>query len=308
MRAPELTVEDVLKLLGENNKLITELEYKDRGGQKTVFTCNINEVKYALKFCDVTDAESKENPTNLEEGDSEQRENVALSRAKREIDIMHRVDSPTLVKLGPIGLNLAEIDNKKILYFSEEFIDGEDLHNLISQGPLSYQQTVELAIDITIAIQQLWNINMVHRDIKPKNIMRRKDGSYVLLDTGIAFDIQGETLTAAFHLVGSQIYMSPEQLSGYRRELDFRSDLFLLGIVLYEVSTGQHPFFQRGFNTYQIVANITNSNLVAPSKIISGFPRKLERIITRLLAKEPHLRYKTCDQLLKQLYTLKEEL
>ncbi|WP_060679461.1 serine/threonine protein kinase [Virgibacillus halodenitrificans] len=308
MRAPELTKDDVYTLLGINKDVVTELEYKDRGGQKTVFTCKINGVKFALKFCDVTDAESKENQREQQESESDQADNVALSRAKREIDIMHRVDSPTLVKLGPIGLNLADLENKKILYFSEEYIDGSDLYYLISQGAISYLQTVELAIDITTAIKQLWNIKMVHRDIKPKNIMRRIDGSYVLLDTGIAFDIHGETLTAAFHLVGSQIYMSPEQLSGYRRELDFRSDLFLLGIVLYEVSTGQHPFFQSGLNTYQIFANITTNNLVPPSKLVSDFPKKLERIITRLLAKEPHLRYKTCDQLLKQLYSQREEL
>lgn len=308
MRAPELSVVDVNELLGSHKEMVTELEYRDRGGQKTVFTCKINGEKYALKFCDVTDAESKEEKNDIVDYDSEETENVALARAKREIDIMHRVNSPTLVKMGPIGLNLADLNNKKILYFSEEFINGADLHSLILDKPLSYLQTVDLAIDMTTAIQQLWNIKMVHRDIKPKNIMRRDDGSYVLLDTGIAFDLQGETLTAAFHLVGSQIYMSPEQLRGYRRELDFRSDLFLLGIVLYEASTGQHPFFQRGLNTYQIVANITTSSLVPPSTIISEFPKKLERIIVRLLAKEPHLRYKTCEQLLKQLHSLKEEL
>ncbi|MFS0784916.1 serine/threonine-protein kinase [Shouchella sp. 1P09AA] len=308
MRAPELTVDDIYEILGTNKSIISELEYEDRGGQKTVYTCKIDDEKYALKFCDVTEVESKESFYEPEQLESDQSDNEVLSRAKREIDIMQRVDSPTLVKIGPIGLNLAEVRDRKILYFSEEYINGADLHKVLTQGRMSFNQIIDLAIDITIAIQKLWDIKMVHRDIKPKNIMRKDDGSYVLLDTGIAFDVQGETLTAAFHLVGSQIYMSPEQLSGYRRELDFRSDLFLLGIVLYEALTGRHPFFERGLNTYQIVANISSSKLVIPSEIITDTPQKLERVILRLLAKEPHLRYKTCDQLLKQLYILKEVL
>ncbi|YBV92790.1 serine/threonine protein kinase [Bacillus sp. PK9-021] len=309
MHTDFLTIEDVQLILSNCKEKITDLEYLDRGGQKLVFKCSINGIPYALKFCDVTEAE-RIDPLypNQESDESAGANSIILSRAQREIDIMDRVDSPTLVKLGPLRLNLVDYNTKKILYFSEEFIPGKDLYSILRENKLSYTQTIDLAIDISTAIHHLWEINMVHRDIKPKNIMLKDNGQFVLLDTGIAFDIQGETLTAAFHLVGTKIYMSPEQLSGYRRELDFRSDLFLLGIVMYEAVTGNHPFYQPGFHTYQIINNITTSELIPPSHFIKDFPKKLERIIMRLLAKEPHLRYKSCDQLLKQLNGLKETL
>ncbi|MDH5160607.1 serine/threonine-protein kinase [Heyndrickxia oleronia] len=304
---PELTLEKVKEMLINCPETITDLEYLDRGGQKTVFKCKINGDFFALKFCDVTNTDKNDSILNTDDN-SVKAESVTLSRARREIEIMNKVDSPHLVKLGPIGLKLIEYNGRDILYFSEELIIGEDLFSILRSSELSFNQTIELAIDMTKAIKQLSSINMVHRDIKPKNIMQRKNGQYVLLDTGIAFDIQGETLTAAFHLVGTKIYMSPEQLSGYRRELDFRSDLFLLGIVLYEAISGTHPFYKPGHQTHQIIANILSTNIVPLSQIVANMPKKLERIVMRLLAKEPHLRFKSCDQLIEQLEKVKEEL
>lgn len=149
---------------------------------------------------------------------------------------------------------------------------------------------------------------MVHRDVKPRNIMRRNSGDYVLLDTGLAFDLSDESLTAAFMTVGTPIYMSPEQLKNVRRGIDFRSDLFLLGIVMYEVITGKHPFFQRGINSMQLVANIISNQVEPPSTIRSDIPNSLNTIIMRLLAKEPHLRFKTCDSLINKLQQAREEI
>jgi eukaryotic-like serine/threonine-protein kinase len=305
-----LTIEDVEEILTEYKEDINNIDYVNKGGQKIVFKCNFSGEEYALKFCDVTDVKTDQSVYSLEEEEdsSSQSENVVLLRAKREIDIMHRVDTPTLVKLGPIDLNLVEYKDKKILFFSEEFIQGYNLRSLVMEKRLNFSQILQLGIDIANAIDHLWKIKMVHRDIKPENIMQRQDGDFVLLDTGIAFDIQGETLTAAYNFIGTPIYASPEQLSGFRRELDFRSDLFLLGIILYECITGSHPFFQRGLNTYQIVAKIASGNIVPPSQYINDLPKKFERIIMRLLAKEPHLRYKTCSQLIEQLSALREEL
>jgi len=307
MQQTNFTIEDASEILKSSKHTVDDLQYLDKGGQKTVFTCKINTNIYALKFIDVTkmsDADS-----NNDESDSQNTDNTVVSRAKREIEIMEKVNTPHLVKLGPIGLNLIEHKNRKIIYFSEEYIDGTDLSKILkSSNGLNFKQTVDLGIDITTAIQHLANINMVHRDIKPQNIMINSNGQFVLLDTGIAFDMQGETLTAAFHLVGTKIYISPEQLIGVRKDLDFRSDLFLLGIVMYEAVTGTHPFYSSGEHTLQIFSNITTRSPESPRNIILDTPKKLERIIMRLLAKEPHLRYKSCEQLLKQLNQVREEL
>ncbi len=92
-------------------------------------------------------------------------------------------------------------------YFTEEYINGGDLFTILRRvRSISISESIQLGIDMTTAIQNLWSINMIHRDIKPKNIMQRNNGSYVLLDTGLAFDLTDESLTAAFVTVGTPIY------------------------------------------------------------------------------------------------------
>ncbi|MDI4649587.1 serine/threonine protein kinase [Cohnella hashimotonis] len=310
MRAPDLSEEQVREICPS----CSDVKFVGKGGQKTVFSCLIDGIKYAIKFLDLTNIDNQppqpimdsihDTTSPLEDI----REDV-LARAKREIDIMDRCETPTLVKLGPVGMTFVEYDNKKLLYFTEELIDGDDLHTIIRRDrQISLRESIQLGIDIATAIQNLWNINMVHRDVKPKNIMRRGNGTYVLLDTGLAFDLTDESLTAAFVTVGTPIYMSPEQLKNVRRGIDFRSDLFLLGIVLYEAVTGQHPFFTRGINSMQLVANIISNVVEKPINLRPELPSSLNSIIMRLLAKEPHLRYKTCDSLIEKLVQVREVL
>ncbi|MBD2860683.1 serine/threonine protein kinase [Paenibacillus oceani] len=312
MRAPDLTVEQVQKICPN----FTQIEYVGRGGQKTVFSGVFAGTKYAIKFLDLTSIQNQQAPNSAITQDphitvspvEDIREDV-LARAKREIDIMDRCETSTLVKLGPIGMTLVDYDNKKLLYFTEELISGDDLHNIIRRDKfISLNEGIQIGIDIATAIKHLWNINMVHRDVKPRNIMRRDTGGYVLLDTGLAFDLSDESLTAAFITVGTPIYMSPEQLKNVRRGIDFRSDLFLLGIVLYEALTGQHPFFNRGINSMQLVANIVTNPIESPNKVRKDLPNSLNTIIMRLLAKEPHLRFKSCDSLMEKLLQAREEI
>ncbi|USG65134.1 serine/threonine protein kinase [Brevibacillus ruminantium] len=312
MRAPDLTVDEVKEICPECN----EIEFVGKGGQKTVFSCLINEDKFAIKFLDLTNIQNQQAPQDLLSLNSQItvspmediREDV-LARAKREIDIMDRCETPTLVKLGPIGMTFVDYNNKKLLYFTEELINGDDLHTIIRRDKqISLQEGIQLGIDIATAVKHLWEIKMVHRDVKPKNIMRRDNGSYVLLDTGLAFDLTDESLTAAFMTVGTPIYMSPEQLKNVRRGIDFRSDLFLLGIVLYESLTGNHPFFTRGINSMQLVANIVSNQVEPPNKFRTDLPNSLNTVIMRLLAKEPHLRYKSCESLIDKLLQAREEI
>ncbi|MFS0728345.1 serine/threonine-protein kinase [Paenibacillus sp. 1P07SE] len=313
MQAPDLTVEQVQEICLD----FTQIEYVGRGGQKIVFSGMSEGTRYAIKFLDLTNIPSPQQPTGGLQGVDVQitaspfediREDV-LARAKREIDIMDRCDSPNLVKLGPVGMTLVEYDQKKLLYFTEELIEGEDLHTIIRRETnISIVEGVRLGLDITAAIKHLWDINMVHRDVKPRNVMRRHGGDYVLLDTGLAFDLTEESLTAAFMTVGTPIYMSPEQLRNVRRGIDFRSDLFLLGIVMYEALTGRHPFFNRGINSMQLVANIISNQVEAPRAVRPDIPPALNNIIMRLLAKEPHMRFKSCDSLMRQLHQVKEAL
>jgi eukaryotic-like serine/threonine-protein kinase len=302
MESPNLTVEDVRKIL-DNQESISDLEFLNKGGQKQVFKCKINDNYYTLKFLELSDWTNSGDLSETHDIQSE-----ILARATREIDIMRKCNTPTLVKLGPIGMTLIEYNEKKFLYFSEEFIEGENLYQILNTRTLSQIEAIQLGIDITIAIEHLWSIGMVHRDIKPKNIMRKMDGTFVLLDTGIAFDTQGKALTQAFHIVGTKIYMSPEQLANIKASLDFRSDLYLLGIVLYESLTGRHPFFTPDINSVQLVSRVINSQYVPISQLYKDIHPKLEKLINRLLSVQPHLRYRSCSSLIQQLKQIREEL
>jgi serine/threonine protein kinase len=194
---PQLTAEQI----AETFPNLRDVDLVGTGGQKVVFRVNIGGHPYALKFVLLP-----------EEIDSEEGQfpDVA-ARAKREVEIMRDCISPYIVKLGPIGLEFCDIAGQKLLYFSEEFIDGHNLKDILTAGArLQPADVVTLGTQITSAIQELWSLGKIHRDIKPGNIMKRLGGDYVLLDAGLAFDVVGESLSAGF-LVGTPPYFSPEQ-------------------------------------------------------------------------------------------------
>lgn len=295
MLAPKLSESDVVSIISG----VKDVQAIGLGGQKAVFSGEIDGQTYAIKFLDITvDSMPSEDNAPIQED--------VMARAKREIDIMNRCETSSLVKLGPIGMTSAECNGRKLLYFTEELIDGTDIFVLLKNAPLSFRDTLKLANDVTVAIEQLSNIGMIHRDIKPKNIMRRSNGGFVLLDTGLAFDLNDVSITAAFTTVGTPIYMSPEQLRNVRRGIDFRSDLFLLGIVLYESLTQQHPYFAPGMSSIQFISNVTNNSVRPIAELRQDVPAALNRIVLRLLAKEPHMRFKSCQSLLDALKKVQE--
>jgi len=263
-----------------------------KGGQKTVFRTEIEGRPYALKFALL--------PNDV---DSEEAQFADVTaRASREVEIMRDCTSPYVVKLGPVGLNFIEISGLRLLYFTEEFIDGDNLRWILDrERQLDTAAILRLGIQITAAVTELWSLGKIHRDIKPGNIMRRISGDFVLLDAGLAFDVVGESLSAGF-VVGTLPYFSPEQFDySSRRVMDFRSDLFSLGVTLYEAAAGVHPFWTRGEDTRSLFSKITAYNPPPPSSQNPAVPPEMDRIILRLLGKSPHLRYRKTEQLVAAL-------
>ncbi|MGD7025201.1 serine/threonine-protein kinase [Rossellomorea vietnamensis] len=222
----ELPSEKIQNIISE----ASDISFLAEGGQKFVYTCSIDEQKYVIKLI----------PLYEEFGDDVK--NTILRRVEREIKIMETIESPFFIKTGPIEPNIAIIDGHEYYYYSEVFIEGKDLKEIISKRSLTVEETVKLGIEISSVIQALWELQYIHRDIKPNNIMLADDGRFVLLDAGVAFDLNDVSLTVGHQQPGTKIYMSPEQLAQSGREIDFRSDLFSLGTVLYEGLTRQHPF------------------------------------------------------------------
>lgn len=285
MSPPSLTIDQVQGLLPE----ASNLQLLDQGGQKTVFTGIIGGNKYALKFM------SPNLPQTGDPDNSEFLDNVT-ARAQREVETMQQCSNPHLVQMGPIGLNAGEINGSSIIYFSEEFIDGKNLkQHLLENGCLSIDELIRLAFHISDAIDTIWQFSKIHRDIKPGNIMRRNSsGEFVLLDMGLVFDLQDESLSVC--PVGTPCYFSPEQMDfGNRRTImNFRSDLFSLGIVLYEMATGKHPFItESSRTTWEVLGNIANLEPTPPKIHRPELPQKINDIIMRLLAKRPALRFRS---------------
>jgi len=275
--------------------LASEITEIGRGGQKIVFRAVIDDEPQALKFLLLG---------KILEDDEEETISVQ-ARADREVSIMRDCVSPHMVKLGPIGLEVAVLGNQRLLYFSEELIEGPDLAAAISIEPLDTALTIELGLQIGDAISELWKIGKVHRDIKPGNIMRRSNGTFVLLDAGLAFDTRGESISVGA-IVGTFAFCSPEQFDySNRRGLDFRTDQFSLGVTMYLACTGQHPFMQRGMNMSAIYSGIMNHEPPPPSTINPTIPAELDEIVLRMLGKSPHLRFRKMDQLLDSLRSLK---
>ncbi|MDI7267417.1 MAG: serine/threonine-protein kinase [Myxococcota bacterium] len=290
---PNLTAQDVEAAVAG----VRDVAYLAKGGQKIVFSCTIDGRACVLKFLLAAppDAPPPDDPAVSAERGLE-----ALERARREVETMSQCDSPALVKLGPLGLERTTIGNQDLIYFSEERVDGEDLRSVLSrEHALAVRELVALGEDLTAAVAAIWSFAKIHRDIKPGNAMRRNsDRRFVLLDVGMAMDLADDSITATGAVVGTPAYFSPEQLDyAKRRQLDFRSDLFAAGIVLYECSTGRHPFRAPGEGTATLFGNILSARPTSPRSLRPDLPAELEAIILRLLAKRPHMRYRTCDQL-----------
>jgi eukaryotic-like serine/threonine-protein kinase len=249
------------------------------GGQKSVYRCTIDGQEWALKLMDAAQ-------TAVE----------AVRRAQREVAVLQRCNSPYLVKLGPISFGQGTVAGVSVVYFTEEWVAGRNLADIIQQdGPLSVAEVIKLGKQVASAIGALWGMKCVHRDVKPLNIMRREpSGEYVLLDLGLALILERSSLTPTGATVGTVPYYSPEQMLPTRRLLDCRSDLFSLGVVLYEAVTGAHPFATAEMTREEVWRAISVDQPADPSSLVPDLPEELRSVILRLLEKQPHMRYRTC--------------
>lgn len=298
MPFPQITDVEVKQAVPEAD----DVRFLDQGGQKVVFACKIGGHPYVLKFL-------RPNPRPLANRDPDVSEQTVslddvTARARREVATLKQCDTPYLVKIGPIELRTVTIGNEDLLCFSEEFIDGEPIKNLIKPNGsiLTNEELVKLGLHVSEAIEALWIHRKIHRDIKPQNIMRRaSDGSFVVLDMGLVFDL--DDVSWSMTPVGTLIYFSPEQMdfSNRRQVLDFRSDLFSLGVTMYQLATGVHPFLANAQNSWEVLNNIKNHQPVAPHVLQCGIPQPLSEIILRLLAKRPALRYRRISMLREAL-------
>lgn len=196
----------------------------------------------------------------------------------------------------------------KIKYMVMEFLFGLTLKSyLTARGePLRFEEIVSYSAQILRALSEAHRKNIIHRDIKPQNIMLLENGRVKVMDFGIAKLPDAETITVTDKAVGTVYYMSPEQASG-KKNIDTRSDLYSLGAVMYELATGQTPF--RGETPLQVLLKHMQEEVVPPRQINPSIPVGLEQIILCAMSKDPAARFQTADEMLgyvKQLQANKK--
>ena len=189
-------------------------------------------------------------------------------------------------------------------FISMEYIEGEALKDRIKTKPLSIKEALDLAVQVAEGLRHAHEKGIVHRDIKSANIMVRDDGEAKIMDFGLAKLADTTVMTKEGTTVGTIAYMSPEQAQG--EALDGRTDIWSLGVVIYEAVAGQLPFI--GDRDQAVVYAILKKEPQPLTSLRSGVPLELERIINKCLEKDTSYRYQSSSELLADLKRLKRDL
>lgn len=209
----------------------------------------------------------------------------------QEAQTVGRLSHPAIAQLYDVGH-----DANGTPFLVMEFISGRTLEQLLEHSTIPFARAAAWAGDIASALAFAHRKGVIHGDVKPGNIRVPDDGAVKLVDFGVArFSAQ---VSRSDRVLGTPAYLSPEQIQG--QEQDARSDLFSLGIVLYEMITGVRPF--GGNSLGEVCAQILTDDPVPPSQRNPELPTAFDRIIARCLAKNPDHRYKTGNELARALY------
>jgi len=194
-------------------------------------------------------------------------------------------------------------EEKGIHYITMEYVPGEDLKSsIIRMGPLSAGKAIFIAKQVCEGLAEAHELGVVHRDLKPQNIMIDKEGNARIMDFGIARSITGKGITGARVMIGTPEYMSPEQVEG--KEIDQRSDIYSLGVILYEMATGRVPF--EGDTPLSIAVKHKTETPREPREINTQIPEDLSRVILRCMEKDKEKRYQGAGEVRSELENIEK--
>ena len=222
-------------------------------------------------------------------------------RFEKEARAVSALNHPNIITIYEIE------ETENLSFMATEFIDGQTLRERIAEKPLSWQEAVKIAIQVTGALGSAHSVGIIHRDIKPANIMIRRDGIVKVLDFGLAKltapdsgDFETRDQTAPHRVMGTINYMSPEQALGER--IDARTDIFSFGVVLYEMLTDDLPY--AGASERTIYSATIHKTLPSVCKSNDGIPATLDQIVKHALEKNRDARYQTFADLRADLKSL----
>ncbi len=215
-----------------------------------------------------------------------------LQRFKQELVLARQVTHRNVIRIYDLG----EADGLK--FITMEYIEGQDLRSLLrAQGKFPVSEAVAIAGQILSGLQAAHAEGVIHRDLKPGNIMRDPQGRIVVMDFGLARTVGGEGMTQTGMMVGTMEYMSPEQ--ALAQPVDLRSDLYTVGLILYELLSGNVPY--KAESALASLLKRTQDRAVPVSDVENSVPRPLSAIVGKCLERDPAERYQLAQQILDDL-------
>ncbi len=215
-----------------------------------------------------------------------------VERFKQELRLSHQVTHKNVIRIYDLG------EGEGVKFITMEFIEGQDLRSLIQEKTkFSPAEAVEIMRQVCQALEAAHSVEVIHRDLKPQNIMRDTTGRILVMDFGLARTIEGDGMTQTGALVGTMDYMSPEQALG--QDLDQRSDIFALGLIFYELLTGKMPF--KADSALASLIKRTKERAVPVSSHDAEIPGTLSGIVSKCLESDAALRYQKTSEILQDL-------
>lgn len=223
------------------------------------------------------------------------------AQLKTEACLLAQLNHPHIVRVWDFE------DDPEMPYLVMEYVEGKSLGQLIKEhGPMRPERAVQVVGQIADGLAAAFQLGIVHRDVKPGNVLLTKDGMIKLADLGLAVFVNGDGGSPVGNgLAGTVAYMPPEQ-SLSAGVVDHRSDIYALGASFYHLLTGQIPF--QGATRMEVILKHAKEPLTPPDELVSGVPQEISQVIVRMMAKSVNDRYQTYDELLQDLLGLDEGL
>ncbi|MGE0712393.1 MAG: protein kinase [Planctomycetota bacterium] len=218
----------------------------------------------------------------------------AVERFKREAKSLARLSHPNIVNVHSYGVQLG------LPFLTMDYVPGTTLQELLSRGALPLPRAVDLLARIAKGLDHVHSRGVLHRDVKPANVLIGPDGQPRITDFGLAKLADASiSLTQDGDIIGTPVYMSPEQIQGQQRLVGPSTDVWALGVVLYLMLTNELPF--RGRTVDQVSQAVVQQEPPAPRELVPGVPDDLERVCLTALAKDPRRRYQSAGELARDL-------